>query len=296
MKKKTVPPMRALFAVGSGVCSDDGLKFCDLVGAKPLVPGEAKTPWEELTVPEGAFLILVSGYRRSRWFTFSLNSTASALIRRANCPTLFISEAAKADTRFAVKHIVCGVSFDSHTAALVSQASRFAELFGARLTLVHVIPEVSEDLLLCGVLGTSEIVFSATEARRKLINAVKQAQLALTPKIEVLFGCVDSELAKYARKHGSDLTVIGGARGGIPHVLYSLLDDPHCQVLRIPQARECELITALKLPSFIELAKHCSRVQKFIGSVESGGLRGSFVTTRRPFPALGHAHPCQSVT
>ncbi len=133
-------------------------------------------------------------------------------------------------------HLLVPTDFSTYSENAARRAKALADVFGARVTLMHVVdyvppPYISAELP--GDIGTPESL--AERANAELVDWAPRAGLADAARV-VVVGTPKHEIVDYAREHGVDLIVIGtSGMGAMKRILGSttnrVLHDAPCDVL-----------------------------------------------------------------
>jgi len=139
--------------------------------------------------------------------------------------------------------IVCATDFSPEAASALSWAAAFARREGARIDLVHVLPEPTRDM---EQLATDAVTFEA--ARREDATATLTAQAAATVRTagvtvqpHVLTGDAEARIVEHAARHAARVIVMGAcARPRVERwVLGSVADrtvrSATCPVVIVPR-------------------------------------------------------------
>jgi nucleotide-binding universal stress UspA family protein len=139
--------------------------------------------------------------------------------------------------------IVCPTDFSPTASRAVDYAAALADSFGAKLVLLHVIPEMSYPLRSFGMASSfphlkEELHERAREELDKRAAAIK-SQL---PKVEVSIDLRDGEAheaaLECAKAHGADMIVIGThGHTGLKHALLGSTAE------RVVRMSDCPVLT-----------------------------------------------------
>ncbi len=165
-----------------------------------------------------------------------VGSSAQAVLRNARTPVFVVGPEAE-DARycnFAVRTVLCGISFYKTSAMLAAFAAELAAVHNARLVLQHVIrPQERAEVLAHRTIDQIEGELVS------LIPPELQSRIAAEPI--VVPGDATEELLYQSRAQQADLIVLGAqspatfasiARQG---VTYKVLAHAHCPVMTLPQ-------------------------------------------------------------
>jgi nucleotide-binding universal stress UspA family protein len=144
-----------------------------------------------------------------------------------------------------IQKILVATDFSEASVAAVHQAAELAEIFGARITVMHVVEDP---------LGyTGQLYLPEAEAVRKSLTDAARMQLdkVLTTEevarwrgsLQLRTGTPYVEIVRLAEDHGVDLIVVGThGRGALSHMLLGsvaekVVRNATCPVLTVPQAK-----------------------------------------------------------
>ena len=193
-------------------------------------------------------LIVVGTHGRSGLGRLLLGSVAEDILRHASCPVLTVgpkvSGRAKlpdfrshgrdlAPVEIDLRQIVLATNFAKSSEQIARVATRVANEFGARLTLMHVIEDYTR-------LGKhSEPIEESTAKLRKLIP--EEAGLHHVPEIVMEFGHAPERILKIAADREADMIILGARSADMvsTHLPWSVaphvIAQAHCPVLTIRQ-------------------------------------------------------------
>jgi nucleotide-binding universal stress UspA family protein len=109
-----------------------------------------------------------------------LGSVAESILRCADCPVLCVGPCVRVKPEFAVRRVLCPVSFDPDSVEVVPYAINIAQQTDAAVTLLHV----------------------ATDAQIKTEKDKQQLRQQLTEVLEREVGDIDSHRVEYAIEFG----------------------------------------------------------------------------------------------
>lgn len=132
--------------------------------------------------------------------------------------------------------IVCGVDESGDAPAVVRAAATLAELVGARLVLVHVVPEHASRSLWWDPDAASELRTIALErAHRLLTDLAERLCGGVTVDRRVDFGSPAEVLKAVAQQERADLIVVGSqARGALSSMLLGSVSAELCRSAPCP--------------------------------------------------------------
>lgn len=141
------------------------------------------------------------------------------------------------------RHILVPTDFSTYSENAAHRAKHLAEVFGARLTLVHVVDYIPPPYIaveLPAAYGTKENLIGRAETQ--LADWAAKMRLDNTTQ-QVSAGSPKGEIARIARESEVDLIVIGtSGLGGIKRLLGSttngILHDAPCDILSVQTVTE----------------------------------------------------------
>ena len=187
-----------------------------------LLAGDASTLIVAAAKKHEADLIIMPTHA-GRFRRMLLGSTTTRVLNEADCPVLTTQNAATIAPR-PVEHKVwlCGISLKSDSQRVLRLANHAASQAGAKLAVVHVIPEF--DL--------------QTWAEREQVTRDRISELQLGSVVLLLYGAVKEQLLKAAKESSADVLVVGrkpcapdGAR--IRRLIYPLVRESPCPVVSV---------------------------------------------------------------
>jgi nucleotide-binding universal stress UspA family protein len=173
------------------------------------------------------------GYGPAR--RFLLGSVTAKVLDRAKCPVWTVASSRWASTNDSVKHVVCAVSFDSSAANTVRWAAFFADVFGAPLSVLSVLPpKPPKDVPEWFVSEWNEGAFPGLESRLKRLVE----ELGVRAEILVDQGDPATALLNMARSKKADLLVNGrrygkNGCGRLDGTTYAVVRHAPCPVVSI---------------------------------------------------------------
>lgn len=174
-----------------------------------------------------------------------LGSVAEEVVRLAPCPVLTVPGRTEAPTAGHVERILVPVDFSEHASLALSYANQLAEMYGARLHLLHVIDQVVyPDFyppLVAPVGPASDELRRRSEARLNQLLAQLPYSNAET---HVGSGRALPEIVRFAEELAVDLIVL--ASHGLTGIRHMVLGSVTEQVVR---AAPCPVFTVKILPS-----------------------------------------------
>ncbi len=159
-------------------------------------------------------LIVMGTHGRQGFERVRLGSVAEAVVRQAPCPVLLVGAVAPAGLP-AIERVLAPTDFSDPAQEAARYARAIADLYGARLDLVHVLDEMMLRPAYVPLLGSFQIEEARARGQAEAELARLSAELGGEAATHVLVGHPATTLVDVAEEHGSDLIVIGshGRRG-----------------------------------------------------------------------------------
>jgi nucleotide-binding universal stress UspA family protein len=212
--------------------------FEDLTfGLKPHVPvnsacatGDPASEIVRCADQSGTNLLVMATHGYGPFRRFLLGSVTAKVLHDAACPVwtgahmerMLDSRAHASD----VRAVLCAVDFAALTERTIEWSSGIASLYGASLSLVHVVTQSHDAPGVQAVTG---------EARYRLEQVRRTA--GIEAECHVAVGSVAEELAGTARRLGTDLVVIGRGHlkggGRLRSTAYAILRESPCPVVSV---------------------------------------------------------------
>lgn len=206
------------------------LKGCHFV-TRQVVIGDPATEIVK-NAKSGAFDLIMMGTHGSGEFRrYLLGSVAAKVLHDAPCPvwTCVYLEKWPCFEKARMEHLVCGVDFGARSKQILQCAVQIAQEFGAKLTLVHSMPQLHSKALTC------DYKKQATAAIIQQLSEVKGGAEA-EAQIELVEGSASVSLSEAADRLNSDLVVIGRTHdpvGKLGSNAYAIITHSPCPVLSI---------------------------------------------------------------
>lgn len=140
-------------------------------------------------------------------------------------------------------HVLLATDLLEETSAVAEKARQLAELYQAKLSVVHVVESIP-------IYFGNELVLPETqEIERQLVERGEKNMAALCKRLEipesqghVEMGVTKLEIIDFAEKNGVDLIVLGShSRHGLAHLLGStaraVVNSANCDVLAVRVAK-----------------------------------------------------------
>ncbi len=155
--------------------------------------------------------------RRGLGYMF-LGSVAQEVVRVAHCPVYTVRESEKPQSPKKKNVILSPVDFSNHSNAALSVAREVADMYGAKLELLHVVEnKIFSSYNIFEEKAIVRLQQDIVDQSRKKIKLVfdKSSGPGVRVEIKVVTGHVVSEILEYARSNRVDLIVIAthGATG-----------------------------------------------------------------------------------
>jgi nucleotide-binding universal stress UspA family protein len=155
----------------------------------------------------GADLILTEPAARSVWSRVRARSIASRLLTLTPRPVqLWNTRAAHDAAPFRCRQLLCVLELDGRDEPLIEAAKELSARTGANLEVMHVVPPISEALLLTSV-GEPDRPLSSAVAAKRLRNLRDLLPSVMTTSI--LVGERQKSIAQAARRKSADLVLVG---------------------------------------------------------------------------------------
>lgn len=141
----------------------------------------------------------------------------------------------------AYQHILAAVDLDSHGSRVLDHACALAKLFGARLSVLHVVEFIPMDSGDALMIATPDLNRQLVEQARQQVDALCQRCGISVDSAQVVQGAASGEIKRMAGDKGVDLIVIGHhPRRGLA-ALFSHTDE------HVVQRAPCDVL-AVRLP------------------------------------------------
>lgn len=177
-----------------------------------------------------ADLIVMGTHGRRGMQRLVLGSVAEAILRRSDVPVLVVPEAAAGLAP--LFHVLAPTDFSVASSLALPVATGFADLYGARLNLLHVLEPVP---LLGALVGTqtAEDLFPELEphAEERLTELIQEGRGALGRAMHhIVEGRAAESIVDYAAEHGVDLIVMAKhGWHGVERVLMGSVTERVCR-------------------------------------------------------------------
>jgi nucleotide-binding universal stress UspA family protein len=197
---------------------------------------------------EDADLIVLGTHGRGGISKIALGSVAEEVLRQAMCPVLTVGPHVAAVAK-GLRNIVFATDFGPASAKAFPYAFSLAEVFGAKLVLVHMfplLPAIAASSYAPAVCGAEELDRWQAEARKDSLKKLRELippgmKLAEPPEFVVGMDFLPEGILTAAEQHGADLIVMGANRAHsartVAHVpwsvTYHVIAQAKCPVLTV---------------------------------------------------------------
>lgn len=182
-----------------------------------------------------ADLIVIGTYGAEQWNLLVMGSVAESIAHSARCPVLTIGPRVFRGPKFqaSFKHIVYATDFSAEAAHAAPYAVSLAEEYGAKISVVHVLPPKLQTQ------NNRERLtnFSKHELERLV---PRNAQAWCKPELVLEYGCGGEAIVELAEERAADLIVLGTRRsptGVLTHfksgVAYQVMCGAECPVFTV---------------------------------------------------------------
>lgn len=171
--------------------------------------GNLWTVLRELFSSKDFDLIVLGTHGRGGFQQLLLGSVAEQIIRSAPCPVLTIGPNVVAVPAYRTRSILCALDLPPDPGRALVYSMALAEESGARLTLVHAVPDPDK-----GGGCTNAVKWDIQRHMADLLPT--SHKLCPDPKVAVDFGPVPQVIAWIAQKENADLIVMGVKHTGHP--------------------------------------------------------------------------------
>jgi len=163
-----------------------------------------------------------------------LGSVTAKILHDAHCPVWTAAHAEEQKPSDLPRTILCAVDRTPESVALMQWALAFSKNIGANLTLMHVVPQVSDWLAVPSERHLQEAY--REEARVKIAALQREAGVDLPVRIAV--GPVSAIVTEEARQEAADLVILGrgslpGSMGRLRTHVYGIIQSSPCPVLSV---------------------------------------------------------------
>ena len=178
-------------------------------------------------------LIMMPTHGDGRVRRFLLGSVTAKVLHDAPCPVWTDAHLNTADHAISVdlRKVICAVDMESQPAHLIANAREFATGAGAKLEIVHAVPNAEHlpgqpDDTFCRVI--------LDDARKSVEKLVHRLGMPLTMHVQP--GPIDRTVAEVAEREDADLVIIGrehadGMLGRLRGHGYAIVRESGCPVL-----------------------------------------------------------------
>lgn len=199
-----------------------------------LVSGSIHLRLCELVRQYQVELIVAGTHGRTGWKRLVLGSTTEEIFRCAPCPVLTVGPRAIAHPHLPdVQHILCATDFSPESNHAARYAHALARAYGARITMVHVLPG-----LLASNPEAERLAHIFVEEMRRQLPGVVPGKTYL--ECRLAFGEPSEEVLRLREPTQADLIVLGARHAGryathlLGGVAYRVVAGAECPVLTVP--------------------------------------------------------------
>jgi nucleotide-binding universal stress UspA family protein len=196
-----------------------------------LIQGDPAMEIVKASRSEHADLIMMPTHGRGSFRRFLIGSVTAKVLHDGEIPVWTGAHLEEAPSKFAVRHVVCGIDLSSHSHMAVSWASAVAASFHARLTLAHVVPATIETY---GEYPewTATLADIATGQMSDIL-----AKVGVKAEIVVDGGDPAKLLNRIATDQKADLLVVGRtpSPGHLGHTGYGIIRESRIPVVSVRQ-------------------------------------------------------------
>ena len=171
----------------------------------------------------------IAGYR-----SMLLGSVTVKVLHEAKCPVWTATHAEEQRSPAVPHTIVCAIDDSPETAKLMQWASEFSQRMSAALSFLHVVPPISDALILPSEKELQEAMRKGAHAK---LESIQQAA-GVEGRLQVAVGEVGETVTEETRRQRADLIFIG--RGLLPSPLgrlrskaYAIIRESPCPVVSI---------------------------------------------------------------
>jgi nucleotide-binding universal stress UspA family protein len=196
---------------------------------------ERGTTWDSILAKlpdEQIDLIVVGTHGRHGLKKIILGSVAEQIFRQAPCPVITIGPDASASLEGVAPRILCAIDFSPESMRAFDYAVSFAAELNAHLTLLYVMKEFSEGVMLS--------IDQITRISRERLRAMVPRELHISTDVVVEFGSPADTILRMAEESQCSMIVLGvrnklgGVSGRLPWTTaYTVACEAHCPVLTV---------------------------------------------------------------
>ncbi|MFH1843795.1 MAG: universal stress protein [bacterium] len=186
--------------------------FCDVPLVKAHGRCRAAAPGIlEYAAQNDIDLIVMGSHGRRGGSRLILGGVADEVIRRATCPVLTVREHKNGQPLAAVERILVPIDFSKHSLRALSCAKHLAEIYTARLQLLHVVQQMVLPEFYTRH-GAADLEFGSDitgAAKEELLRCFDEAAGPNVPvAAHVVAGRAELEIVQFAERKASDIVVI----------------------------------------------------------------------------------------
>lgn len=206
----------------------------DLPVRRVVYEGDPETQIVSFAKEEAVQLVVIPTHGYGVVRRYLIGSVTAKVLHDLSCPVLTGAHSGEQEpwTDANLSQIVCAVDCSPQSTDTLAWAARLAQDFGARLSLVHVIPRINPGLYLT---FTSRLKQEWEEMARKDVEKVQAEARAHSVSICIREGDVAREVCSFAHSIGAGLLVIGRTPhdGRLRTNAYAMIREAHCPVLSV---------------------------------------------------------------
>lgn len=215
--------------------TDSGVK-CNPVLVEGGISEELKHLIEDCDID----LLVLGTHGAERWNRLVMGSVAESLIHNAACPVLTIGPRVfrRPTLEASLKHIIYAADFSAEAAHAAPYALSFAQEYGAKITLVHVLPPEMRSNA-----DRERLLVHFREELQTLVPV--DAQNWCEPEFVLEYGSSVEAIVELAEQRTADLIVMGTRKSNAgvltyfkSGVAYHVMCRAECPVLTVTGERE----------------------------------------------------------
>lgn len=181
----------------------------------------------------GADLVMVPTHGRGTFRRLLIGSVTAKLLHDLNCPIWTSSQLVpeRRSTERQYRSVICAVDTDGTGLALVKQAAAFANSYGAKLSLIHVVtaPAMAMEI------DFAPFLAQLIDAADQILREIRQ-QSGVDADISIVEGSLADRIRMEATARNADLVIVGrghsqGGIGRLGSALYGIVRESPCPVL-----------------------------------------------------------------
>ena len=169
---------------------------------------------------------------------FLLGSVAAKVLHDVTCPVLTGAHVPEIPPTAAnpYQRIVCAVDLTEHSEVVLRWAHEFAQAYGAKLDLIHVVPEITHGTPYGEWYPTNLGDILVKTGREKADDVLKKA--GCEAEVHITSGAVSREVKNFAEQSGADLVIVGrssgeASLGRLKANAYGIVRESPCPVISV---------------------------------------------------------------